>query len=47
MATLVSEKQNAGHHQVEWDARDFSSGVYFYHLQAGGLSEVRKMVLMK
>ena len=47
VATLVSENLQAGVHQVEWDATGFSSGVYFYHLQAGELHEVRKMVLLK
>jgi hypothetical protein len=45
--TLVSGRQQAGYYQVEWDATGFSSGVYFYHLQAGGHHEVRKMVLLK
>jgi hypothetical protein len=45
--TLVSGRQQAGHHQIEWNASGFSSGVYFYHLQVGELHEVRKMVLLK
>jgi hypothetical protein len=45
--TLVSGRKEAGHHQVEWDATGFSSGVYFYHLRAGQVHEVRKMVLLK
>jgi len=47
MATLVSENLQTGHHQVEWNATGFSSGVYFYHIQAGVSNEVRKMVLLK
>jgi hypothetical protein len=47
VATLVSEKQKAGYHQVEWDAGDFSSGVYYYRLVAGEFQQVRKMVLLK
>ena len=45
--SLVSGVQQAGYHQVEWDATGFSSGVYFYHLIAGRYHEVRKMVLLK
>ena len=28
VATLVSERQEAGYHQVEWDGSGFASGVY-------------------
>jgi hypothetical protein len=47
VAVLVSEKKNAGFHNVKWDASGFSSGIYFYHLRAGQLHEVHKMVLLK
>jgi hypothetical protein len=47
IATLVSKKQSAGSHQVEWDASGFASGVYYYVLKAGEFHQVRKMVLLK
>ena len=48
VATLVSEKQNAGYHQIEWDASHFSSGVYFYTIQAGNeFAETKKMLLIR
>jgi hypothetical protein len=48
VATLVSEKQLAGSHQVEWDATGFSSGVYYYRLTTGvGFSQTRKLTLLK
>ena len=47
VATLVDEKQNAGYHQVEWDASGFAAGVYFYQLRAGSFQDVRKMILLK
>jgi hypothetical protein len=47
VATLVSKRQSAGSHQIEWDATGFSSGIYFYHLRAGEFHDVRKMVLLK
>ena len=47
VATLVSEKQEAGYYQVDWDASGFSSGIYFYVLQAGDYRDVKKMVLIK
>ena len=47
VATLVSEKQTAGRHRIEWDAQHFAAGIYYYRLQAGAYSKVRKMVLIK
>ena len=44
---LVNEEQLAGNHTVPWDAKDFSSGVYFYRLDAGRFSETKKLLLMK
>ncbi|MCJ7578359.1 MAG: S8 family serine peptidase [candidate division Zixibacteria bacterium] len=49
---LVDEQQIAGFKTVHWDGRDESgnelaSGIYFYRLQTGGYSEVRKMILVK
>jgi len=32
---------------VEWDASNVASGVYFYKMSAGAFSDTKKMVLMK
>jgi hypothetical protein len=50
--TLVDERQAAGEYSVGFDGRDdrgagLASGVYFYRLQAGGVTQTRKMVLLK
>jgi hypothetical protein len=47
VATLVNERQKAGHHQVEWDASGFASGVYYYRIKAGEFQDVKKMILIK
>ncbi len=48
MATLVSEKQQAGQHTVEWDASGFASGVYYYRLiYDAGFVHTKKLVLLK
>jgi len=47
VATLFSGLQDAGQHAATFDATKFSSGVYFYRLQAGNLSITKKMVFMK
>ncbi len=45
--TLIQTEQQAGHHQVTWDAKNTSSGMYFYKIQAGEYDETRKMVLLR
>ncbi len=47
VATLVNGKQKAGVHNVVWDAANFSSGVYFYKLSAGGEVFTKRMTLLK
>ena len=47
VTTLVSEKQNAGYYQIEWDGARFSSGVYFYCLRTNHFTKVRKMILVR
>ena len=43
---LVNESQTAGEHTVDWDASQFSHGLYFYELKVDhGASEVKKMML--
>jgi hypothetical protein len=52
VCALVNEVFPAGRHSVLWDGRDdqeepVSSGLYFYKLEAGVFSSVRKMILIK
>lgn len=47
IATLVDEYKPAGKYEVEFDASRLASRVYFYKLQAGDYTAVKKMVLMK
>ncbi|HEX2788208.1 MAG TPA: choice-of-anchor D domain-containing protein [Ignavibacteria bacterium] len=45
--TLVNENLNAGNYEFKFDASAVSSGIYFYKLEAGSFSSVRRMVLVK
>ncbi len=47
VAELVNGKLNAGEHSVTWNAGDYTSGVYFYKLNANGEDQTRRMVLLK
>ncbi len=50
--TVVSEHVPSGYKAVLWDGKndsgkDVASGIYFYQLKVGGLSETKKLVLLK
>ncbi|MCW9066408.1 MAG: T9SS type A sorting domain-containing protein [Ignavibacteriaceae bacterium] len=47
VASLVSEVQNAGKYEVNFDASKLTSGVYFYQLQTDNNISVKKMLLLK
>jgi len=47
VATLVNEYRPAGSYEVEFDASNLSSGVYFYQLKAGSFIEAKKMILLR
>ncbi len=47
VATLVNEEMKPGTYEADWDASNFSSGVYFYKIVAGEFVQTNKMVLMK
>jgi hypothetical protein len=47
VVTLLSGRQEAGYHQVEWDASGFASGVYYYRIKAGEFQAVKKMILLQ
>ncbi|MBS1492618.1 MAG: choice-of-anchor J domain-containing protein [Bacteroidetes bacterium] len=47
VATLVNGNLNAGQHNYNFNASNLASGVYFYKLEAGNFSEVKKMSLIK
>jgi len=45
--TLINQNMESGAHSISFDATDLNSGVYFYKLDAGQFSDVRKMTLIK
>ena len=47
IAELVSQKQNPGKHEIDLNAADLSSGIYFYAIKAGNFKETRRMMLIK
>jgi len=47
VALLVNEQQDMGKHIINFDARNLSTGVYFYKIQAGSFAHSHKMLLIK
>jgi len=47
VATVVNGYRSAGRFEVIFDASKLGSGVYFYKLQAGSYTAVKKMLLLK
>ncbi|NOX19297.1 MAG: T9SS type A sorting domain-containing protein, partial [Chlorobi bacterium] len=47
LRTLVSENKNAGTYQTQFNAEGLASGIYFYKLQSGGKTAVKKLMLLK
>ncbi|MCZ7610315.1 MAG: T9SS type A sorting domain-containing protein [Ignavibacterium sp.] len=47
IATLVEEYKPVGRYEVEWNASNHSSGVYFYQIRAEKFVETKKMILMQ
>ncbi len=45
--TLVDDYLAPGNYEVQFDASDFSSGIYFYQLSAGEMLLTNKMILEK
>lgn len=45
--TLVNDVKEAGNYIIDFNASELSSGVYYYKLESGDFSQVRKMTIMK
>jgi hypothetical protein len=47
IATLLNDMREPGIYDLTFDAADLPSGMYFYRINAGAYSEIRKMMLVK
>jgi hypothetical protein len=45
--TLVSKELGAGYYEINFDATNLRSGVYFYRIQAGNFIQTKKLLLVK
>ena len=46
-AVLINEEREAGSYNVNWNATEYPSGVYFYTIETKGFSETKRMVILK
>ncbi len=44
---LVKGELNPGTFRAEWNAANYSSGIYFYSIETGTFTETRKMIVIK
>lgn len=47
LRTLLNEFRNSGSYEINFDAGNLSTGVYFYKLSTDGFQETKRMVLIK
>jgi hypothetical protein len=47
VALLVNENKQAGAYSLQFNAHTLPSGIYFYRLESGSYSDIKKFVLMK
>jgi hypothetical protein len=47
VATLVEGEQEAGFHEVQFEASGLASGVYLYRLQAGDFVQTKRLLLLR
>lgn len=45
--SVLNDNMNGGNYSVTFDGSQLSSGVYFYTLNAGNFSDVKRMILLK
>ena len=47
VTTLIDEYRDAGKYEIEFNASQLSSGIYFYQLKTENFVETRKMILLR
>lgn len=47
VTTLINSELNPGTYSVQWEASNYTSGIYFYRIETNNFTTVKKMLLLK
>jgi hypothetical protein len=47
IAELLNGEKGSGSHYIDFNGEGFASGIYYYKLEANGISEMKKMIMLK
>ena len=47
VAQLVNSDIDAGYHEIQFNANNLASGVYFYRMQAGSFVETKRLIILR
>ncbi len=47
VSTLINKKQQPGNYEVQFNANNLPSGIYFYRITISGFSETKRMILLR
>ena len=47
ITTLINKEMQSGSYEVEFDASNLPSGIYFYQIRAGAFVDTKKLILLK
>lgn len=47
VTTILKSEMSAGYHEVDFNASNLSSGIYFYRIQTNNFTDIKKMLLIK
>jgi len=47
VVTLVNQELSPGTYEVDWNASNFASGIYFYKISTEFFNQTKRLVLIK
>jgi hypothetical protein len=47
ITTLINKELTAGMHNIEWNAANLPSGIYYYRIQSGNFTDMKKMLYIR
>ncbi|MEE9432416.1 MAG: family 10 glycosylhydrolase [Melioribacteraceae bacterium] len=47
VATLINQQQKPGNYKINFDAKNLTSGIYYYSINTGSFVQTKKMIIIK